>query len=109
MRWQTAPARNSAQRARVTQVWHERARPSPMIKSLITNQRCDLLFWLARLAGFEPATGCLEDMAWLSGNVLHLGFAVLGVCRDTPAARLAGVAYGCQAGAACPSRCELVA
>jgi hypothetical protein len=44
-------------------------------------------FPLARLEGLEPPTGCLEDRAWLSGNVLHLGFAVLGVCWDAPGAR----------------------
>jgi hypothetical protein len=34
---------------------------------------------MARLAGFEPATGCLEDMAGLYGSVSHLGFVALGV------------------------------
>ena len=31
-----------------------------MIKTGITSWVLDLVFWLARLAGLEPATGCLE-------------------------------------------------
>jgi YVTN family beta-propeller protein len=53
-------------------------------------------FWLARLAVFEPATGCLEDMPGPCETVSHLGFAVLGVFRRTPVARLVGVSRGCQ-------------
>jgi hypothetical protein len=42
-------------------------------------------------------------MACLSGNVLHLGSTVPGVCRDASATRLVGLARGCQAVDACPS------
>jgi hypothetical protein len=34
---------------------------------------------MLHLAGFEPATGCLEDIARLYGTVSHLGFVALGV------------------------------
>jgi hypothetical protein len=60
---------------------------------LIIRNRSDLLFCLVRLAGFEPATGCLEDMAWLYGTVSHLDFVVLGV-RPLPTSLVSSVGVG---------------
>jgi hypothetical protein len=65
--------------------------------------------WLARLAGFEPATGCLEDMPWLCRSVSHLGFASSRGQRDTPTARLVGVSRWCQLSGAHAPQCELSA
>jgi hypothetical protein len=55
-----------------------------------------MTFWLARLAGFEPATGCLEDMPWLYGDVRDLGLPVVAVHEVAAVAQLVGVECGCQ-------------
>jgi hypothetical protein len=84
-----------------------RATADPLLQILATEalltifEAADCASELARLEGLEPPTGCLEDMARLSENVPHLGFAVPGVCWDTPAAGLVGVAHGCQAASSC--------
>jgi hypothetical protein len=50
----------------------------------------------ARLAGLEPATGCLEDTTMLSGSVPDLRDATAIVQGCPPAARSVGVNYRCQ-------------
>jgi len=47
-----------------------------------------------RLAGFEPATRCLEDMASSYGNVRHLGFVAVGIHQGLSDAEIVGVSRG---------------
>ena len=42
------------------------------------------------------APGCLENMAWLCGDVRDLGLSVVAVREDAFAAQLVGVGHGCQ-------------
>jgi hypothetical protein len=47
---------------------------------------------VSHLAGFEPATGCLEDIPKLYRTVSHLGFVALRVrALPTPLVSTAGV------------------
>jgi hypothetical protein len=71
-----------------------RVTAEPLLQTVATEALSAILeatFFLARLEGFEPPTGCLEDMPWLYGDVCHLEFAVLDVHQDASAAKLVGV------------------
>jgi hypothetical protein len=50
---------------------------------------------MARLAGFEPATGCLEDTAMLSEQVAYLCWKLYRVRGGVRVVRLVGVSRGC--------------
>jgi hypothetical protein len=55
----------------------------------------------------QAATGCLEDTAWLSRNVAHLGGPLSAVRWSMTAAGPVGVEWWCQLVRRCASRCEL--
>ena len=56
----------------------------------------DLRVLVARLAGFEPATRCLEDVAQLSRGVCYMGRQPERVQIGPMVYRPVGVIYGCQ-------------
>ena len=67
-----------------------------MIKTDITCWVLDLVFWLARLAGLEPATGCLEGTAEVSRMVADLGHVQLVSQGRTVRSGRVGVRRRCQ-------------
>ena len=59
----------------------------------------DLRVLLVRLAGFEPATRCLEDVAQVSRGVSYVGTQLRRVRAGPMVSMLVGVTYRCH----CPS------